>query len=207
MIHTTHLPTDLQESIWKAYCVGLQERYILKYAPPFLDPIHELLQGSSNLVLDWMAHMLKCSHVKPAKAIVLIGPLGCGKGLFANLLRLLLGQENVSRTTTMQQARLDGTILVHIDECNLQEELSMIRDLLDPYQGPHIVPSYHRVFVSINFCSPLLNHSNAFHQRFTCIPCGRVQHPADFHAAMHDPVKITAFHQHLMKRQVSPELS
>ena len=106
MIHTTHLPTDLQESIWKAYCVGLQERYILKYAPPFLDPIHELLQGSSNLVLDWMAHMLKCSHVKPAKAIVLIGPLGCGKGLFANLLRLLLGQENVSRTTTMQQARL-----------------------------------------------------------------------------------------------------
>ena len=37
MIDIPQLPTDLQETIWKAYCAGLQERYIVT---PLLDLIH-----------------------------------------------------------------------------------------------------------------------------------------------------------------------
>jgi hypothetical protein len=217
MIDIPQLPTDLQESIWKAYCVGLQERYILKYVTPLLDQIHALMPGYANgahahLVLDWMAHMLKYPNVKPERGIILVGPPGCGKSLFGCLLTLLLGQENVSRSTALRMARLDGTTLVHIDDCNLHDELENITALLttqtiaestSPGQDPRFFPSKHRVLVTSNIFPPLLNHSDAFHERFIFIPCGSVQHPSDFHAAMNDPVKIAAFRKHLMKRPVT----
>eukprot|EP00966_Prymnesium_polylepis_P280845 6489242-Prymnesium_polylepis.1 len=156
-----------------------------------------------------MAHMLQYPSVKPPKGIVLVGPPGCGKSLFATFLTLLLGQENVSRTTTLRMGRLEGNTLIHVDKCDLHEELGQIYGLLttqtvavttSPDQDPDTFPSQHRVLITINNMSPLLNHSIAFQQRFIVIPCGCTQDPAAFHAAMHDPLQIEAFCQVLMKR-------
>lgn len=213
MIDILQLPTDLQESIWEAYCVGLRERCTPKYVTLLLDQLHALMPGHAHRVLDWMAHMLKYPNVKPARGVVLVGPPGCGMSLLADLLTLLLGQENVSRSTTLRTARLDGTTLVHIDDCNLRDELEDAVGLLttqtiavstSPGQDPRFFPSKHRVLVTSNIVPPLLHHSNAFHERFVLIPCGSVQHPADFHATMNDPVKIAALRKHLMKRPESP---
>lgn len=91
-------------------------------------------------------------------------------------------------------ARLEGTTLIHVDECDLHEELSHIYNLLttqtvavttNPDQDPYTFPSQHRVLVTINNMSPLLIHSNAFQERCIVIPCGCIQDTADFYAGMH----------------------
>ena len=70
-----------------------------------------------------------------------------------------------------------------------------------PFHDVTVVPSFHRVLVTTNALSPLLDHSVAFQRRFTVIPCGTVD-GQEFYEAMHDPIKMDQFRQYLMERQV-----
>ena len=217
MLDTTQLPTDLQESVWTEYHNQLRNRMqSLQYHIRTLC----LTDANADNVLDWMAHMLQYPNVKPPKGIILVGPPGCGKSLFAELVTLLLGQDNVYRTYTLREHfnhEMEGKMLVHLDECDLRDKLPEIRTLVShqsitirrPSQQPYNVPSHHRVLITTNkVLSPLLNHSNAFQRRFTVIPCGSVFFNTQvFHEAMNDPVKLAELRQHLMQRSVTPDLS
>ena len=209
MLDTTQLPTDLQESNWTEYHNGLRNRMqSLQYHIRTLC----LTDANADNVLDWMAHMLQYPNVKPQKCIILVGPQGCGKTLFATLLTLLLGQDNVYQTNTLRMRfnhEMEGKMLVPLDECDLSNELPNIKSLVSdqsiiinrPFQNFHSSPSHHRVLITAN-------HSNAFQRRFTVIPCGSVSfNPQEFHTAMNDPVKLAELRQHLMQRSVALDLS
>ena len=178
-----------------------------------------LTDANADYILDWMAHMLQYPSVKPQKGIILVGQPCCGKSLFAELLVLLLGQDNVhQRPFRLGRINflIEGKTLVRLDDWNLRNRLSQIHQLISdqnitirgPFQDPHNVPSHHRVLITTDMLSPLLNHSNAFQQRFTVIPCGTVSfNPQEFHAAMDDPVKLAELRQYLMQRSVRPDFS
>jgi ABC-type cobalamin/Fe3+-siderophores transport system ATPase subunit len=167
--------------------------------------------------------MLQHPNNKPGKAIVLVGPPGCGKSLFAALLTLLLGGSNVVRvqgrmlirsTRASEGAFHQGCPLVHLEDCDIRNELPFIIGLLlspvravsrSPFEDPEPVSSYDRVLATTNSVSPLLAHSIEFQQRVLLVPCD-VANAQDFHVEMHDPVKMAAFRQYLMRREVAPEL-
>ena len=209
MIDTQHLPCDLQESILNQYRDGLRVRM----GPPILEFVRNLMPGYStfgtshaDIVLDWMAHMLQHPNIKPRKAIVLVGPPGCGKGLFASLFTILLGAEKVCRTD-QRMCRLAGTTLIHFDESNFSEDsLAAMKDLISAQviavaiSDPDIIASYHRVLITTN-TFPVQQE----YRRFVVIPCGRVQ-ASNFMASMETPHKIAALRQFLMERNVSAEL-
>ena len=166
----------------------------------------------ADRLLDWMAHMLQYPTVKPQKGMVLLGPPGCGKTLFATLLTLLLGRGRVWQTTTLKHlnGEVEGVTLVHLTECDLREELPRIHTFISdqiitiqqPYQEPHTIPSQHRVLITTNSLPPL--HANAFQQRFTVIPCGSAAfNPHTFHANIHEPIKVQELRQYLMQRHVN----
>ena len=50
-----------------------------------------------NYVLDWFAHMIQFPAKKPAVAIVMCGPPGCGKGLCAQALLNIIGQPHAKQ--------------------------------------------------------------------------------------------------------------
>lgn len=215
MIDITELPGDLQDYIWSKFHSDLRKRmgtiqyHLLKLV---------LTEANVICVLDWMAHMLQYPNIKPQKAILLVGPQGCGKNLFATLLTLLFGHDHVFRTTTLSEhfnESMEGKTLVHLDGCDIRNELPHIYSLISDKmftirrfgQHPYDVPSYHRVLLTIEFFSPLLIHSKAFQQHFTIVLCESVSFsPEEFYGAMNDPIQLAAFRQHLMERQVSPEL-
>jgi hypothetical protein len=215
MIDVAELPHELQEAIWAEYRTGVCARraeYVRRTAG--LDSIRTLCQSDADFdrVLDWMAHMLQYPNVKPQRGIVLVGPPCCGKSRFADLVAQLLGQNNVLRSNTLRNRfneLLDGMTLVTLDGCNVSEEIAHINSLISdqaitirrPYQGAVVIPSFHRVLVTVNLLSPLLYHSILFQQRFTVIQCGTVNHQ-EFHEAMHDPVKMSCFRECLMQRQI-----
>ena len=203
MLDILRLPCDIQQVVRSEYRHGLRERMsTIQYH------VRTFCVNDTDRMLDWMAHMLKYPNVKPPQGIVLIGPPGCGKSLFAQLLTLLLGQDKVVYTPTLPRFNgcLEGATLVHLDECLKPQVHRFISDqtlaIRRPYQDPYNVPSYHRVLVTTTFMSPLLTHSEAFQQRFTVIPCGVFFKPQDLRAAMDDPVRLASFRQHLMERQV-----
>ena len=121
MVDVAELPHELQELIWTAYREGLRTRraeYFIRTNRVILDHIRTLCQSDDdfNRVLDWMAHMLQYSNIKPQRGIVLVGPPRCGKTLFANFVTLLLGQNNVSRSDTLRNHFndfLDGMALIY----------------------------------------------------------------------------------------------
>ena len=57
-------------------------------------------QQSTVHLLDWMTDLLVNPKVKPATHLALSGPPGCGKGIFVNLLRQLLGDGAVHDGTS-----------------------------------------------------------------------------------------------------------
>ena len=214
MIHTIQLPTDLQESIWTEYCNGLRYRMSLMHSIRTFC----LTDANADYILDWMAHMLQYPSVKPQKGIILVGQPCCGKSLFAELLVLLLGQDNVhQRPFRLGRINylIEGKRLVRLEDWNIRNRLPQIHQLISDqnitiqrrFQDPYNVPSHHRVLITTNMLSLVLNHSNAF-QRFTVIPCGSVFFNTQvFHEAMNDPVKLAELRQHLMQRSVTPDLS
>ena len=215
MVDVAELPHELQELIWTEYRDGLHTRradYVLRTV--ILDHIRTLCQSDDdfNRVLNWMAHMLQYPNIKPQRGIALVGPSRCGKTLFVNLVTLLLGQNNVSRSTTLRNRFnnfLEGTTLVILDGCNFSEEIAQINRLVfnrtitirRGYHDAIVVQAFHRVLVTANLLSPLLYHSIPFQQRFIVIPCGTVN-GQEFYEAMHDPIKMSHFRQYLLERHV-----
>jgi hypothetical protein len=105
--------------------------------------------------------------------------------------------------------RFEGATLITLEECNVSQELAQINSLISNntiairhrYHNATVVTSFHRVLVTTAGLPPLLNHSNAFQQRYTVIACGTVKGPV-FYEAMNDPNLMSHFRQYLMEQQV-----
>ena len=118
MIDITELPDDLQCLIWS--------KWLAKYHT----------NQNVTYVLDWMAHMLQYPNIKPKKAILLVGPQGCGKRLFATLLTLLIGKDHSIQTTTLSEhfnQSMEGKTLVHLNGCDIRNELPRIYSLISEH--------------------------------------------------------------------------
>lgn len=207
MIDIVELPEELREWIWTEYRDGVRERLL----SPILSAIFALCNDGASTVLDWMAHMLQHPNVKPGKAIVLMGSKGSGRGTFVEFLGLLLGRDKVVEMSRREfHGHLDGTTLIHLADANLRVDLPRIMELVTDdqiliapiYQHAYDIPTYHRVIITTNALSPLLQHSTAFHEHFTVITCPTMDDP-EFRNAVHDPARLAAFREHLMNRPVS----
>ena len=207
MSNPDRLPEDLQTMVWDEYVSSLRDR--MREIP---DHIRALCgEGNMDTVLDWMAKMLQYPTVKPGRAIVLVGPEGCGKTLFGDLLSLLLGGEDVLQTSSIKRDwnRLGGVLLVRLQECRLNAELASINVLVTDqmlhirpfYQSATTIPSFHRVLITTNApLSPHL-HEAAGSRRFTVIQCG-VVNGQQFHEDMYDAGRMEAFRQFLLERKI-----
>jgi len=100
------------------------------------DSIHALCdrnETNEDILLTWMSQMLVSPETKPDKAIALVGPPGCGKGLVVSLMRCLLGRANVYETSisdflyrrlnhrvllTGHTARFENSRRIHQITCN-----------------------------------------------------------------------------------------
>ena len=60
----TQLPDDLQESIWTHYHDGLRDRIYRTCLQSHIRTLC-LTDANTDIVLDWMAHMLQHPNVKP----------------------------------------------------------------------------------------------------------------------------------------------
>ena len=111
-------------------------------------------------VLDWMAGMLTHPNVKPEQALVVVGPQGSGKGLFAKLVERVVGPEKAVTTSNLKSrfnAELENKILVHYTEPT-RFEIGPFRSLLSDQtirirakkRDSIVAPSYHRVVVTSN---------------------------------------------------------
>ena len=150
MFDVAELPHELQELIWTAYREGLRTRraeYFIRTNRVILEHIRTLCQSDDafNRILDWMAHMLQHPQVKPPKAIVLLGPEGSGPTLVATVLARLLGPDRMLTTHTLGEGlspALEGKTLVHLDGCDLRNELAQIHTLLSCAQSVQPPPPF-----------------------------------------------------------------
>ena len=134
-----------------------------------LEFVRTLCNGNETdlaLLLQWLAGMVHRPESKPDQAIVLVGPPGCGKTIFARLARLLLGDVKMITTSAphrdvwgnFNQAMRDA-LLVHVEDWSPRpgDAEKMATCMTDPYivikaQSVHAltVPSYHRWLFTSN---------------------------------------------------------
>ena len=153
-----------------------------------------LLGGDKAAMLklfEWMEGMLLTPEVKRDKAIVLVGPQGCGKSAVIEVLRRMLGGGAVLETTAPQfdvwgrfNGLMENALVVCISELPLTgvesrswqgplKELIISENIQvkERYQPVRTVRSFHRVVLTSNVDLPFLNSA----RRYNKIQC---HHPS-----------------------------
>lgn len=158
-------------------------------APRFMDYINEVLPDKSaqEVIAEFLGYVfIPNSHLKLEKALLLYGSGANGKSVFFEIIKALLGNENLSsyslssltNETGYYRAEIANKLVNYASEISGDLEAARFKALVSgepiearkPYGQAFILENYARLIFNTNELPRDVEHTLAFFRRFLIIP-------------------------------------
>lgn len=158
-------------------------------APRFMKYMREVLpdQSSQQIIAEFLGYVfIPNSHLKLEKALLLYGAGANGKSVFFEIVKSLLGNENLSsyslssltNETGYYRAEIANKLVNYASEINGDLEAARFKALVSgepiearkPYGQAFILENYARLIFNTNELPRDVEHTLAFFRRFLIIP-------------------------------------
>ena len=158
-------------------------------APRFMEYLNEVLpdESAQRVVSEFLGYVfIPNSHLKLEKALLLYGPGANGKSVFFEIVKALLGNENLSsyslssltNETGYYRAEVANKLVNYASEINGNLEAARFKALVSgepiearkPYGQAFILQDYARLIFNTNELPRDVEHTLAFFRRFLIIP-------------------------------------
>jgi putative DNA primase/helicase len=164
-------------------------------APLFQQYLDKVLPDKDcQAILSEFLGYLFLPHLKLEKALILYGSGANGKSVFFEIVRKLIGRENVSNFSLSSltnengyyRAQFANKLLNYASEISGKLEASKFKQLVSgepiearsPYGNPFVMEKYGRFIFNCNELPKEVEHTNAFFRRFLILPFN-IQIPPD----------------------------
>ena len=158
-------------------------------APRFRAYLNEVLpdQSAQTVLAEFLGYVfIKNSHLKLEKALLLYGPGANGKSVFFEIVKALLGNENLSsyslssltNETGYYRAEISTKLCNYASEINGNLEAARFKALVSgepiearrPYGQAFILQDYARLIFNTNELPKDVEHTLAYFRRFLIVP-------------------------------------
>lgn len=158
-------------------------------APRFMKYLNEVLpdESAQRVIAEYMGYtFIRNSHLKLEKALLLYGPGANGKSVFFELVKAMLGNENLSSYSLSSltnesgyyRAEIANKLVNYASEINGNLEAARFKALVSgepiearrPYGQAFILQDYARLIFNTNELPRDVEHTLAFFRRFLIVP-------------------------------------
>lgn len=158
-------------------------------APQFMQYLNEVLpdESAQRVISEFLGYVfIPNSHLKLEKALLLYGPGANGKSVFFEIVKALLGNENLSsyslssltNETGYYRAEVANKLVNYASEINGNLEAARFKALVSgepiearkPYGQAFILQNYARLIFNTNELPRDVEHTLAFFRRFLIVP-------------------------------------
>ena len=158
-------------------------------APRFMKYLNEVLpdRTAQNVIAEFLGYVfIPNSHLKLEKALLLYGPGANGKSVYFEIVKALLGNENLSsyslssltNETGYYRAEIANKLVNYASEINGNLEAARFKALVSgepiearkPYGQAFILENYARLIFNTNELPRDVEHTLAYFRRFLIIP-------------------------------------